>query len=157
MENNAIWITGQYDRLYDQLKGEPERKIICWVNYTWRYQDGREEILRDICTIKGTRMEFSSRGCGYGGVDIFIGSPDESKYFLEECERLKVQWLDESGRLDESPLLKAITQISNYKHECGCVPCVGQCRDIEGLQIAIDGLIEIAANALAKQKKEVEK
>jgi len=90
------WVTGEYDRLYDQLKAEPERKIVCWVNYEWRWKNETSDILRDICAIMGKVMGFNARGIGYGGTEIMIGWEDERKYFLEECERLNVQWLDES-------------------------------------------------------------
>lgn len=91
----AIWVKGDYDRLYDQLKAESERKIVCWVNYEWRYKNKVGEILRDICAIMGKVMGFNARGIGYGGVEIWIGTEDEKKYFLEECKRLDVEWLDE--------------------------------------------------------------
>jgi hypothetical protein len=95
----AVWITGEYDRLYDQLKAEPDRKIVCWVDYEWRWKEAdgttTTEICRDICAIRGDQMEFSSRGHGYGGTMAIFKGEDEKTYFLQECERLHVQWLDE--------------------------------------------------------------
>lgn len=100
-QKGAIWITGQYDRLYDQLKAEPERRIVCYVDYKWRWRNDdktdSEGVYRDICTIRGERMEFSSRGNGYGGADLMLGWYDEKIYFLQECEKLHVQWLDEQN------------------------------------------------------------
>lgn len=97
IEQGAVWLTGQYDRLYDQLKAEPERKVVCWVDYSWNFKDANPTKFRDICTVRGEKLEFVSRGHGYGGADMMIGWDDEKKYFLEECERLYVQWLDEGG------------------------------------------------------------
>jgi hypothetical protein len=94
-QTGARWVTGQYDRLYTQLKAEPDRKIVCWVDYQWGLRDEPKEILRDICAIMGRVMGFNARGIGYGGAEIWIGEENEKKEFLEECERLHVQWLDE--------------------------------------------------------------
>jgi hypothetical protein len=148
----STWLTGQYERLYDQLKAEPERKIVCWVNYTWRYRDEKEEILRDICAIRGRHLEFSSRGHGYGGAQYLLENMNGKDEFLKECERLQVQWLDESSA-DNADSTNALKQIANYKHECGCMPCVGQCRTAEALQVEIEWLIEIAAKTLEAKKE----
>jgi hypothetical protein len=93
----AVWVTGQYDRLYDQLKAEPERKIVCWVDYTWRWGNEPPETLRDICAIMGRIMGFNARGTGYGGAEGWVGNENEKLEFLSECKRLHVQWLDESA------------------------------------------------------------
>jgi hypothetical protein len=86
----AVWVKGQYDRLYNQLKGEPERKIVCWVDYKWRYKN-EESTCRDICTIRGEAMEFVSRGHGYA-----CSTSTPYNVFIDACERLNVEWLDES-------------------------------------------------------------
>src|SRR5690242_457407 len=82
VQQGAIWVKGDYDRLYDQLKAEPERKIACWVNYEWRYKNETSEILREICAIMGKVMGFNARGIGYGGAETMIGSEYEKKEFL---------------------------------------------------------------------------
>lgn len=102
-QQGAVWVNGQYDRLYDQLKAEPERKIVCWVDYQWGLRDESKEILRDICSIMGRVMGFNARGIGYGGAEIWIGGEYEQKEFLEECDRLHVQWLDEGGEKEAKP------------------------------------------------------
>lgn len=99
-ENNksgAVWLTGQYDRLYEQLKAEPERKIVCWVDYDWGRNGSPEYLCRDICSIMGKVMGFNARGIGYGGTELLIGDENEKAEFLEECARLHVQWLDDAG------------------------------------------------------------
>ena len=153
---SATWLTGQYDRLYDQLKAKPERKIVCWVNYDWRWKNDygtvAKETLRDICAIMGKVMGFNARGIGYGGCEIWINTADEKKEFLEECARLNVQWLDEkSVPTQKDELFHAIKEIADYKHECGCMPCTGQCRSVEALEIEIEELKEIAINALKNE------
>lgn len=93
------WVTGQYDRLFDQLKAEPERKIVCWVDYQWRTRNSNgsfdTDICRDICAVMGRVMGFNARGIGYGGVELYIGEENEKDEFLNECECLHVRWLDE--------------------------------------------------------------
>jgi hypothetical protein len=95
-EKGAIWITGQYERLYDQLKEEPERKIICWVDYDGFKRMGDLEPCRDICSIRGVNMSFIARGISYGDVQYLHGD-HQRKYFIELCEQTHVQWLDESA------------------------------------------------------------
>jgi hypothetical protein len=84
------WMTGEYARLYDQLQANPTKKVPCFVDYDI-LRNG--DPCRDICTIRGEYMEFSARGISYGGIAYSEG--DKLVKFLEECERLKVQWLDE--------------------------------------------------------------
>lgn len=36
------------------------------------------------------------------------------------------------------------------EHDCGCRPCVGQCKSQEALQITVDYMRDIALAALAK-------
>ncbi len=100
-QKGAVWVRGEYDRLYEQLKANPERKIVCWVNYTWRMKNEQGETLRDICSIMGRVMGFNARGVGYGGSELWIGRDDERNVFIEECERLNVEWLDEEGEKGE--------------------------------------------------------
>jgi hypothetical protein len=109
------WVTGQYDRLYDQLKADPQRKVICWVDYSWRLKDANPVMFRDICTVWGERLEFVSRGHGYGGADLMIGWDDERKYFLDECNRLHVEWLDESGGA-------SVDDVINFSEWCKMLP-----------------------------------
>jgi hypothetical protein len=94
----AVWVKGEYERLYDRLKAGVERPIPCFVNYNWDRKD-KTKIMRDICTVRTDFMDFSARGIGYGGASHVIPE-SEREEFLEECERLSVEWLDESG---ESP------------------------------------------------------
>lgn len=94
IEQGAVWLTGQYDRLYDQLKAEPGKQIVCFVDYT-RDIGGKFHHWRDICTIRGETMEFLSRGRGYGMVRNMKG--DEKTNLISLCEEMQVQWLDESG------------------------------------------------------------
>lgn len=85
----AVWILGQYDRLYEQVQSGT--RTVCYVDYnSW----GTETVFRDICTIKAETMEFSSRGHGYGTAKYMSGN--EKKLFIELCESIKVTWLDES-------------------------------------------------------------
>ena len=90
-QQGPVWVKGQYDRLYNQLKAEPEREIVCWVDYQWRVRNEPKEILRDICAIMGKVMGFNARGIGYGGAEIWVGEETEKIEFLSECERLHVQ------------------------------------------------------------------
>ena len=80
--------------------------------------------------------------------------PDTSPYSLKR--RAAAAALIELGATEwagkAQPAIDALDKIAKYTHECGCVPCVGQCRTPEALQMEIEGLIEIASNALAKHK-----
>jgi hypothetical protein len=151
MEGSA-WITGQYNRLYDQLKADPEKHVVCYVDYT-RDIGNKLQTWRDICTINGEAMEFVSRGHRYAGIHYMSGNPKTN--FIDLCGMLKVQWLDESRAVNESnyDLINALNEITNYKHECGCMPCMGQCQSAESFKLDLEGLIEIAANAIAKHKE----
>jgi hypothetical protein len=148
----VTWITGHYGRLYDQLKANPEKRIVCYVDYT-RDIGNKWHKWRDICTINGEAMEFASRGHRYSGIHYMSGNPKTN--FIDLCDMLNVQWLDESRAVNDcnSYLINALNEIANYKHECGCVPCVGQCRTAEALQIEIEGLKEISSKAIAKYKE----
>lgn len=93
----AVWVKGDYDRLYDQLKADVNCRIVCYVDYNTRSKnpDGSPYILRDICSIWGENMEFGSRGIGYGSVRFIPG--DYKENFIELCKQMNVEWLDESG------------------------------------------------------------
>lgn len=47
---------------------------------------------------------------------------------------------------------EALKRISR-SHDCGCVPCVGQCRSQESLEIANEGMRETARDALTEEPK----
>jgi hypothetical protein len=84
----AVWVKGEYDRLYDQLKALPEKRIVAFIDNT-----AFKNVQRDITTIRGETMEFVSRGHGYGGVQYMQG--DEKNNFIGLCEHFNVEWLDE--------------------------------------------------------------
>lgn len=94
------WVKGDYDRLYNLLKAGVERPIACFVdyNYDWQRPDA---VMRDICSIRSGHMEFSARGIGYGGAK-YVDAAYEKNEFLQECERLNVEWLDE-GQTSTTP------------------------------------------------------
>lgn len=85
----AVWVTGQYDRLYDRLKAEPEKPFICWKNHNYYVSD------RGICSIKGNRMEFVSHDTVYGSIAFITGNEKEN--FISLCKIFNIEWLDESG------------------------------------------------------------
>jgi hypothetical protein len=62
-----------------------------------------------------------------------------------------IKWAKENEKLKEraDKMEAALKEISEYTHACGCLPCTGQCASKEALLIEIDGLKEIASNALA--------
>lgn len=89
----VVWIKGEYDRLYDQLKVNSKKRIACFVDYEFKYGDNKTHVCRDICTIIGERMEFVSRGHGYGSVEFMPG--DEKTNFIGLCTEMNVEWLCE--------------------------------------------------------------
>lgn len=89
---NAVWVKGDYDKLWEQIQSGI--RTVCYVDYYWNRND-KSKVYRDICTIRKEHLEFSARGIGYGGVAHMEG--DSKQEFLEECERLNVEWLDETG------------------------------------------------------------
>jgi hypothetical protein len=90
-QSGAVWVKGEYDWLYDQLKAEPEKNIVAYIDYS--FLNGRA--YRDIKTIRGSTMEFVSRGHGYGlGMDV------DKQRFILLCLEKNVEWLDESGTID---------------------------------------------------------
>lgn len=88
---SAVWVKGNYERLYNQIKGG--KRTVCYIDHPRFFQQ------RDICTIKPNSpdMEFSSRGHGYGGINDpgYCGS--EIERFIQLCRGLNAEWLDESG------------------------------------------------------------
>ena len=90
----AVWVKGDYDQLYEQLKADPEKRIACYVDYDYWISDIRYTC-RDICSIDGEMMEFQSRGHGYGSVRFMPG--DEKENFIGLCTEMNVEWLYESG------------------------------------------------------------
>lgn len=92
-QQGAVWRKDSYDRLYDQVKGG--KRTVCYVDYN--FPNDPTLPVRDICTIRPNHMEFTARGIGYGGAGALLKGEDEKTFFLKECERLNVEWLDESG------------------------------------------------------------
>jgi hypothetical protein len=86
------WRKEGYEQLYKRAKAG--YRIACYIDYDFYRDGGSHPMCRDICTIgqNPTHLEFSSRGHGYSG---YI-EPDENelKNFVEECERLNIEWLD---------------------------------------------------------------
>lgn len=87
----AKWVNSEYDRLYDQLKADPEKRIVCWIDYN---PFTGKEPYRDICYITGRGMQFGSRGHGYGEVNYIPG--DKKTNFVGLCQENHVEWLDDS-------------------------------------------------------------
>lgn len=94
------WVTGEYDRLYGQLKAQQERKIPCFVDYN--FPGDTTQPCRDICAIRGKQMSFSARGISYGGAYALLKEENERVVFLKECERLHVEWLDEGKEVENA-------------------------------------------------------
>lgn len=92
----AVWVKGEYSRLYDQLKADPEKQVPCFVDYFWD-RDKKKPPLRDVCSVRGETLEFIARGICYGGASSWLSEEDKKNDFLDDCERMNVQWLDESG------------------------------------------------------------
>lgn len=63
------------------------------------YEFSNKHICRDVCRVKKSTdnsINFTARGIGYGGVDIWL--VDEKKAsmkieFIKECQRLNVEWI----------------------------------------------------------------
>ncbi len=127
---SATWLTGQYDRLYDQVKSG--KRTVCYVDYNvW----GTENVYRDICTIRAETMEFSSRGHGYGTAKYMSGA--EKELFIQLCESIHVEWLDESGAAT-APIYGP----NEYPDLSSATP--------EQKAETISGLIELAAKEVLK-------
>jgi hypothetical protein len=91
----AVWVKGEYDRLYDQVKGG--KRTVCFVDYRYGHVD-QEQVCRDICTIDNEGWEFFARGIGYGRLSYAMkkyGMAQDSA-FVKICEEMNVEWLDES-------------------------------------------------------------
>lgn len=95
---SAEWVKGNYDRLYDQLKADVNRRIVCFVDYDGFSRRDGSAPCRDVCTVRGDRMEFLARGIGYGGAESWLDETDKRVAFLKDCVRLNVEWLDEIGQ-----------------------------------------------------------
>lgn len=114
----AIWVNGQYDRLHDQLKADPEKRITCYVDYNG-FRDGHT--YRDVCYIKGKRLEFSSRGHCYGSNQDFEWDGKSEKYsFVALCNNLHVEWLDERGIGGEKQNKEVIEFIRDIAENWDC-------------------------------------
>lgn len=90
----AVWVKGEYDRLYEQVKGG--KRTVCYVDYNWSVSTLVEPV-RDICTIKPGQMELSSRGHCYGSSRDWVALEglSEKEAFIKMCEDSKVEWLCE--------------------------------------------------------------
>lgn len=112
------WLTGSYDKLYDQVKGG--KRTVCYVDYKWPMHP-RSDAMRDICTISSVTMEFVSRGHGYGSVRLMDG--DEKTNFIELCKELNVEWLCEGTVeqpvVDNQDWSNFIPQMSNIQDRTG--------------------------------------
>lgn len=91
-KSGCIWRKDSYDRLYDQVKGG--KRTVCYLDYN--FPNDPTPPVRDVCSIRAD-LEFRARGIGYGGANCLLEGEDERAFFLKECERLNVEWLDESG------------------------------------------------------------
>lgn len=89
------WITGDYQDLYIQVK-ELQRRVVCYVDYDSSIRGEPADILRDICTIKGPVLNLLARGICYGDPTHPAYTADtEMDRFVQMCEYLNVQWLNE--------------------------------------------------------------
>lgn len=122
----AVWVKGEYDRLYDQLKADVNCRIVCYIDYNTRTKnpDGSPYVLRDICSIWGENMEFGSRGIGYGSVRFMPG--DYKENFIELCKQMNVEWLDESST-------------AAIQYESVFVPCAEDDPSVSGGYTSNDG------------------
>lgn len=148
IEQGAVWVKGQYDRLYEQVKNG--KWVACYVDYNTRINN---IILRDICQVIPDTMEFVARGIAYGYPrSRFDPSRDEKQSFIELCEEMHVEWLDESAGEKEDR--KGLEWLHNpiiefcYRHADGRVEV--KYRRIEGtpecdeLKAEVEKLIESA-------------
>jgi hypothetical protein len=105
----AVWVKGDYDRLYDQVKAD--KRTICFVNYFSGYDNEKLGPMRDICTCASDGMEFFARGIGYGNPRHFMyKGMDEKQSFIALCEHINVEWLDESNTYNYSVLKEKLTK-----------------------------------------------
>lgn len=113
---SAVWVKGQYDKLYDQVTSG--KRTVCYVDYRWDWED-RSKVLRDICTIHPITMEFGARGIGYGSVRFMEG--DHKENFIQLCEKMNVEWLHET----ESP---SLSPDQSYQERVGefMIACFGK-------------------------------
>jgi hypothetical protein len=84
-------------------------------------------------------------------MNINLNNTDNNDYVRGYKDGKKAGATEWAGKA--KPVVDALIKIASHTIECGCVPCVGQCRTAEALQMEIDGLKEIAFNALAKYKE----
>lgn len=110
----AVWVRGDYDRLYDQVKSG--KRTVCYVDYAAR---GVDRVYRDICSIHPDGMEFVARGIGYGSVKYLEG--DEKANFIGLCKIKNVEWLYESrtaaGREEDAVALLSWLNVKGWKQQ----------------------------------------
>lgn len=81
------------------------------------------------------------------GKSTWIKSPicQEAADALERAESELTTLRARVAKMEEA--LKRISR----PHDCGCVPCVGQCRSQESLEVANEGMRETAREALTEE------
>lgn len=91
--------------------------------------------------------------------EVFTGSPDapgrpiingiRKEFYKKGATTYGEKFLEAEQRADRYE--KALKSISK-EHECGCVPCVGQCRSQETLAIELEEIKSIATEALTPKQ-----
>jgi len=61
--------------------------------------------------------------------------------------------LDRMVLTQQRDKLVSVLECIARPHDCGCVPCTGDCSSQDSLQIAIDGIRDLAKSAIAKATK----
>lgn len=89
-------LSKDYELLYEKICDGNE--VACFVNYNLRGFEDTHPPCRDICVIKRRKaydIDFLARGISYGSVsDYWKDTNTEKEVFLTECERMCVDWID---------------------------------------------------------------
>lgn len=86
-------LSKDYETLYAFI--ENGHTPVAYVDYHFT----SDILVRDLCQVKLSKdksINFTARGIGYGGVDVWLVDNKQSSMkieFIKECQRLNVEWI----------------------------------------------------------------
>ncbi|MDV3673641.1 hypothetical protein CMU49_02415 [Elizabethkingia anophelis] len=95
--NKYYNLSRDYSKLYDLIRNKT--LIVCFIDYYGRYREENDyPPCRDVAKINyrsDNDIDIGVRGISYGGIGDFGKQNRSSKErFIEECESLNLEWIE---------------------------------------------------------------